>query len=663
MKNDDWRVWNNMETLKSDLAAYLYCQGTNTYSYDYLGVHVTRETDGYRCIFRVWAPNAYNVFVCGDFNGWDDSLPMYKDSDSGIWFAEYFSKTNPEGVRYKYKIVGANGTHLKADPYAFYSETLKNTASRIYDISKFEWHDEQWRESAGRRFCRAEGHFCSSPVNIYEVHLGSWKTRGGKNNVDGDAYLNYREIADELAPYLVDMGYTHVELMPIMEHPFDGSWGYQVCGYYSPTARYGTPSDFAYFVDKMHRGGIGVILDWVPAHFPKDEHGLYEFDGGLLYEYKGKDRMEHKGWGTRCFDVGYPAVQSFLISNALFWMRNYHVDGLRVDAVAAMLYLDFDKDPGEWVPNKYGDNKNLESVAFFQKLNKAVFAEFPYAFMIAEESADWNQITKPVHEGGLGFNFKWNMGWANDVYEYVEVDPFFRKGSHQKLTFPMMYAFTENYILPISHDEVVHGKKSLLDKMYGSYEEKFPAMRAFLAYMMTFPGKKMMFMGTEYAPFREWDYENQLEWFMLDYDNHAKMKQYVKELNLLYKRSPELWEIDDSWQGFEWIEADQAELNVISYRRIDSHGNDLVVVINFSPEKRENYKVKVSKRGIYEEIFNSDNARYGGENVRNGVFKAKNVHFDNEFAAELNITLPSYGALVFKRRHDGVIDGVRIRRK
>jgi 1,4-alpha-glucan branching enzyme len=663
MKNDDWRVWNNMETLKSDLAAYLYCQGTNTYSYDYLGVHVTRETDGYRCIFRVWAPNAYNVFVCGDFNGWDDSLPMYKDSDSGIWFAEYFSKTNPEGVRYKYKIVGANGTHLKADPYAFYSETLKNTASRIYDISKFEWHDEQWRESAGRRFCRAEGHFCSSPVNIYEVHLGSWKTRGGKNNVDGDAYLNYREIADELAPYLVDMGYTHVELMPIMEHPFDGSWGYQVCGYYSPTARYGTPSDFAYFVDKMHRGGIGVILDWVPAHFPKDEHGLYEFDGGLLYEYKGKDRMEHKGWGTRCFDVGYPAVQSFLISNALFWMRNYHVDGLRVDAVAAMLYLDFDKDPGEWVPNKYGDNKNLESVAFFQKLNKAVFAEFPYAFMIAEESADWDQITKPVHEGGLGFNFKWNMGWANDVYEYVEVDPFFRKGSHQKLTFPMMYAFTENYILPISHDEVVHGKKSLLDKMYGSYEEKFPAMRAFLAYMMTFPGKKMMFMGTEYAPFREWDYENQLEWFMLDYDNHAKMKQYVKELNLLYKRSPELWEIDDSWQGFEWIEADQAELNVISYRRIDSHGNDLVVVINFSPEKRENYKVKVSKRGIYEEIFNSDNARYGGENVRNGVFKAKNVHFDNEFAAELNITLPSYGALVFKRRHDGVIDGVRIRRK
>ena len=652
-----------METLKSDLAAYLYCQGTNTYSYDYLGVHVTRETDGYRCIFRVWAPNAYNVFVCGDFNGWDDSLPMYKDSDSGIWFAEYFSKTNPEGVRYKYKIVGANGTHLKADPYAFYSETLKNTASRIYDISRFEWHDEQWCESAGRRFCRAEGHFCSSPVNIYEVHLGSWKTRGGKTNVDGDAYLNYREIADELAPYLVDMGYTHVELMPIMEHPFDGSWGYQVCGYYSPTARYGTPSDFAYFVDKMHRSGIGVILDWVPAHFPKDEHGLYEFDGGLLYEYKGKDRMEHKGWGTRCFDVGYPAVQSFLISNALFWMRNYHVDGLRVDAVAAMLYLDFDKDPGEWVPNKYGDNKNLESVAFFQKLNKAVFAEFPYAFMIAEESADWNQITKPVHEGGLGFNFKWNMGWANDVYEYVEVDPFFRKGSHQKLTFPMMYAFTENYILPISHDEVVHGKKSLLDKMYGSYEEKFPAMRAFLAYMMTFPGKKMMFMGTEYAPFREWDYENQLEWFMLDYDNHAKMKQYVKELNLLYKRSPELWEIDDSWQGFEWIEADQAELNVISYRRIDSHGNDLVVVINFSPEKRENYKVKVSKRGIYEEIFNSDNARYGGENVRNGVFKAKNVHFDNEFAAELNITLPSYGALVFKRRHDGVIDGVRIRRK
>lgn len=663
MKKRRMEEYNLMKTGKSDVAAYLYCQGTNTYSYDYLGVHVSREGDIYKYVFRVWAPNAYNVFVCGDFNGWSDSLPMEKDADSGIWETEIISYECLEGCRYKYKIVGKNGTHMKADPYAFYSETLKNTASVIYDIKKHEWHDEIWRENAEKRFTKNSGRFCSAPVNIYEMHLASWKTRGGRTNVDGDAYLNYREIADELAPYLSDMGYTHVELMPVMEHPFDGSWGYQVCGYYSPTSRYGTPADFVYFVDKLHAHGIGVILDWVPAHFPKDEHGLYEFDGDLLYEYKGKDRMEHKGWGTRCFDVGYPAVQSFLVSNALFWLREYHVDGLRVDAVAAMLYLDFDKDPGEWIPNEYGDNKNLEAIAFFQKLNKAVFAEFPYTFMIAEESADWNKITKPVHEGGLGFNFKWNMGWANDVYEYVQIDPFFRKGSHTKLTFPMMYAFTENYILPVSHDEVVHGKKSLLDKMYGEYDEKFPAMRAFLAYMMTFPGKKMMFMGTEYAPFREWDYENQLEWFMLDYEKHAKMKQYVKELNLLYKRSPELWEIDDSWEGFKWIEANQEELNVISYRRIDTKGNELIVVINFSPEKREEYTVRVPRRGVYEEIFTSDNPRYGGGGVRNGVFKAKNVKIENDFAAELKITLPAYGAVVFKRRPELTIDSNLIRHR
>ena len=646
-----------MENYKNDPATYLFCQGTNTYSYDYLGVHAEEKNGIYKYTFRVWAPNAYSIFLCGDFNNWSDTLPMRKDEDSGIWYAEIVSRIGLTGNKYKYKVIGKNGVHMKADPFAFASETLKNTASIVYDPKVHEWHDEAWRESAGARFTRNPKYYCSSPVNIYEMHLGSWKTRGGKTNKDGDAYLNYREIADELAPYLSDMGYTHVELMPVMEHPFDGSWGYQVGSYYAPTARFGTPADFAYFVDKMHECGIGVILDWVPAHFPKDEHGLYEFDGSLLYEYKGKDKMEHKGWGTRLFDLGYPAVQSFLVSNAMFWLREYHVDGLRVDAVAAMLYLDFDKEPGEWYPNAHGDNKNLEAVAFFRKLNKAVFAEFPHALMIAEESASWDAITKPVHEGGLGFNFKWNMGWANDVYEYVALDPFFRKGSHEKLTFPMMYSLKENYILPVSHDEVVHGKKSLLDKMFGEYEEKFAAMRTFLAYMMTFPGKKMMFMGTEFAPFREWDYENQLEWFMLDYENHAKMKQYVKELNLLYKRSPELWEIDASWDGFKWIEADQADINVISYRRIDSRGNELITVLNFSPTQRNDYTVRVPKRGVYEEIFTSDNPRYGGGNVRNGIIKAKNVRIDDEYGAELKITLPAYGALIFKRRHETTVSG------
>lgn len=639
-----------MNIEKSDLASYLFCQGTNNYAYEYLGVHMSESAGIYTYTFRVWAPKAHRIFVCGDFNAWDESLPMEKDADSGIWTAVLPSRVRLEGNRYKYKIVGNNGTHMKADPFAFSNETLKNTASVIYDIDSFKWHDEKWRETAKDRFRSSDKHFCSSPVNIYEMHLGSWKTRGGKTNVNGDAYLNYREIAEELAPYIKEMGYTHVELMPVMEHPFDGSWGYQVGGYYSPTARYGSPSDFAYFVDKLHEYGIAVILDWVPAHFPKDEHGLYEFDGDLLYEYKGKDRMEHKGWGTRCFDVGYPAVQSFLVSNALFWMRKYHVDGLRCDAVAAMLYLDFDKAPGEWVPNEFGDNKNLEAIAFFQKLNKAIFAEFPYALMVAEESASWNAITKPVHEGGLGFNFKWNMGWANDLFEYVAIDPFFRKGSHEKLTFPMMYAFSENYILSVSHDEVVHGKKSLLDKMYGTNEEKFPMFRAFMGYMMTFPGKKLIFMGTEYAPFREWDYENELEWFMLKYPNHSAIKQYVKELNHLYLSSPELWEIDDSWEGFQWIEADQSELNAISYRRIDMQGNEYIVVINFSPEKRAHYTLRVPEEGSYEEIFTSDAERFGGNGTKNGTLRAKALETEGELRAALDIVLPPYGALVFRKK-------------
>ena len=447
------------------------------------------------------------------------------------------------------------------------------------------------------------------------------------------------------------MGYTHVELLPVMEHPFDGSWGYQICSYYAPTSRFGTPEDFKYFVDTLHASGIGVILDWVPAHFPKDEHGLYEFDGQPLYEYQGRDRMEHEGWGTRCFDVGRNEVQSFLISNALFWLREYHIDGLRMDAVAAMLYLDFDKRPGEWFPNPDGSNQNREAVAFFKKLNGCVEGEFPDALLIAEESSDWEELTKPTHEGGLGFSFKWNMGWANDLFDYVETDPFFRKYKHDRLTFPLMYAFKENYILPVSHDEVVHGKKSLLDKMYGSYEQKFAGFRAFLAYMMTQPGKKLTFMGTEYAPFREWDYANELEWFMLKYEKHRLTQRFTAELNQFYLSRRELWEDDASWSGYRWLSGNEAETNTISYARFDREGNPLIAAVNFSPVQRDGYEIPLTREmpRTYREAFTTDSAFYGGGGIENpGVLTAEPYipQGARDTCYRLRITLPGHSCVI-----------------
>lgn len=637
----------NGEIRSGELAPYFFCQGTNFRSYEWLGCHFEKTDDGFEYTFRVWAPKAEKVFVAGDFNSWDESLPMEKDAESGVWTATLISAKALEGNRYKYKVVSKTRTAMKADPYATYSETLAKTASIIHTV-KAKWSDSKWLSARGKAF---EGkHFYSAPMNIYEMHLGSWKTRDGKSNVDGEHYLNYREIADELVPYALDMGYTHIELMPITEHPFDGSWGYQVGGYYAPTSRFGTPEDFIYFVNKLHKAGIGVILDWVPAHFPKDEHGLFEFDGYPLYEYQGKDRMEHKSWGTRCFDVGRPEVQSFLISNALFWMRNYHIDGLRIDAVASMLYLDYDRAPGEWIPNVDGGNHNYEAMAFFKKLNTAVFAEFPYALMIAEESTAWPMVTKPVSDGGLGFNFKWNMGWANDMFEYVGTDPFFRKYVHNKLTFPLMYAFSENYILPVSHDEVVHGKKSLLDKMFGGYDDKFACMRAFLMYMMTLPGKKLMFMGCEYAPFREWDYENQLEWFMLDYPRHSQMKDYVRSLNHFYLEHSPLWEIDDGWDGFEWIDPDRCEDNTLSYIRKSAGGEELIVLLNFAPCRREGYKLRVKSKGSYVTLVNSDEAKYGGGGSKLGTMKSKAHREGGKWVHEISVDLPSYGALIIKKK-------------
>lgn len=651
---------NKKITQKDSLPIYLFHQGTNFRAYDFLGVHREEDDGKIKYYFRVWAPNAKNVSLCSSFTDWEDGLSMQRVNKEGIWELLIESDKPLEGEFYKYRVVGKNGqAHMKADPYAFESETLKKTASIIPRISEHQWKDSAWLKKRSATVCPKQRgfkpkvtHFYSAPLNIYEMHLGSWRTRDGESTVDGEHYLNYREIADKLAPYMKEMHYTHIELMPVMEHPFDGSWGYQICGYYAPTSRYGTPDDFRYFIEKMHENDIGVILDWVPAHFPKDEHGLYEFDGQPLYEYQGTDRQENRGWGTRCFDVGRPEVQSFLISNALYWLREFHADGLRVDAVASMLYLDYDRNPGEWIPNPDGGNHNLEAIAFFKKLNTEIFSEFPDVLMIAEESTSWPMITKPVDKGGLGFNFKWNMGWANDMYDYIETDPIARKYKHNKLTFPLMYAFSENYILPVSHDEVVHGKKSLVDKCFGSYDEKFACMRTFIMYMMTLPGKKLMFMGTEYAQFREWDFENQLEWFMTEYPRHIEMQRFVAEINKFYLENSELWEIDDSWDGFEWIEADLADLNIIAYRRKNKKGRELITVLNFAPVERESFRLKVPKLGRYEEVLTTDKYEFGGKNVLNsdGMRSHPITDKDGNKLSVIDIHLPALGGVILRKQ-------------
>ena len=651
---------NKKITQKDSLPIYLFHQGTNFRAYDFLGVHREEDDGKIKYYFRVWAPNAKNVSLCSSFTDWEDGLSMQRVNKEGIWELLIESDKPLEGEFYKYRVVGKNGqAHMKADPYAFESETLKKTASIIPHISEHQWKDSAWLKKRSATVCPKQRgfkpkvtHFYSAPLNIYEMHLGSWRTRDGESTVDGEHYLNYREIADKLAPYMKEMHYTHIELMPVMEHPFDGSWGYQICGYYAPTSRYGTPDDFRYFIEKMHENDIGVILDWVPAHFPKDEHGLYEFDGQPLYEYQGTDRQENRGWGTRCFDVGRPEVQSFLISNALYWLREFHADGLRVDAVASMLYLDYDRNPGEWIPNPDGGNHNLEAIAFFKKLNTEIFSEFPDVLMIAEESTSWPMITKPVDKGGLGFNFKWNMGWANDMYDYIETDPIARKYKHNKLTFPLMYAFSENYILPVSHDEVVHGKKSLVDKCFGSYDEKFACMRTFIMYMMTLPGKKLMFMGTEYAQFREWDFENQLEWFMTEYPRHIEMQRFVAEINKFYLENSELWEIDDSWDGFEWIEADLADLNIIAYRRKNKKGRELITVLNFAPVERESFRLKVPKLGRYEEVLTTDKYEFGGKNVLNsdGMRSHPITDKDGNKLSVIDIHLPALGGVILRKQ-------------
>ncbi|MBR6259091.1 MAG: 1,4-alpha-glucan branching protein GlgB, partial [Oscillospiraceae bacterium] len=556
---------------------------------------------------RVWAPNAKSVRLAGDFNFWNtEELFMQKDFH-GVWEIE--SRYAKKGDRYQYYIERPDGSFVyKSDPYAFRFASLPDTAGVVWDIEGFNWTDGSFRENKGRRSV------LESPVNIYEIHPGSWRKKP-----DGSFY-DYEELARELIPYVKKMGYTHIELMPVMEHPFEGSWGYQVTGYFAPTHRYGTPEQFMAFVNACHNSGIGVILDWVPAHFPKDESGLYEFDGTCCYESSDPVMNEHKEWSTRIFDYGRYEVLSFLISSALFWIREYHADGIRVDAVASMLYLDYART--EFKPNRYGGNYNLEAIDFLRKLNRAAFAADPSLLMIAEESTAFPMVTKPGEDGGLGFNFKWNMGWMNDMLGYMSADPLFRKGCHNQLTFSLTYAFSENFILPLSHDEVVHGKRSLLDKMPGEYREKFANLRVFLGFMAAHPGKKLNFMGSEFGQFIEWDYHKELDWFLLDYEAHRQMQTFVKELNNFYLENPAFWDNESGWQGFSWISADDCSNSVVAFRRIAKDGGEIIGIFNFCPVLRRAYRLGLPAPGVYHPVFSSDRKRYGGGSVRLPAVKA-----------------------------------------
>ena len=625
----------------SEFDLHLFNEGTHYRAWEKLGSHRTTVGSVTGIHFAVWAPNAQRVSVIGDFNRWDGRAhPMRKLVPSGIW--EIFIPDLPDGACYKYEVRTPAGHLLdKADPYAQRFEVPPNTASITWSAGQYQWGDDDWMRSRA-----SKNGWHERPMSVYEVHLGSWRRIPEEDN----RYLTYRELADTMVPYVRELGFTHIELMPVMEHPFSGSWGYQVIGFFAPTSRFGTPDDFRYFVDQCHRYGIGVILDWVPGHFPKDRHGLAQFDGTSLYEHADPRKGEHMDWGTLIFNYGRNEVRTFLLSNALFWLEEYHLDGLRVDAVASMLYLDYSRREGEWVPNQYGGRENLEAVSFMQQLNTETHGRAPGTITVAEESTSWPAVSRPIYVGGLGFTYKWNMGWMHDILEYMKEDPVHRRWHHGQITFSMLYAFTENFVLPFSHDEVVHGKRSMLDKMPGDVWQKHATLRALYGYMFGHPGKKLMFMGAEFGQWREWNYDASLDWHLLDDPMHRGLSQWVRDLNHTYQRERSLHEVDFEGSGFSWIDCNDNENSVVSLiRRARDPQDFTVVVANFTPVPRPAYRVGVPEHGWYRELLNSDGEMYGGGNVGNAGGIGSEAVASHGFDQSICLTVPPLGFVLLKR--------------
>jgi 1,4-alpha-glucan branching enzyme len=625
----------------TDFDLFLYGKGTHYRTYEKFGAHLLEEDGKKGVYFAVWAPNAQHVSVIGSFNNWEAWIhPMKLIGNSGVW--ELFVPGVKEGDQYKFEIKGQQGFWAqKADPYAFAAEVRPRTASVVFDLGRYQWNDAAWIDQ------RTQTKWHEKPVSVYEVHLGSWK----RNVEQGNRWLTYRELAEQLIPYVKEMGYTHIELMPIAEHPFDGSWGYQTGGYFAPTSRFGSPDDFRFFVDRCHQAGLGVILDWVPAHFPKDAHGLGYFDGTHLYEHADPRKGEHMDWGTLIFNYGRNEVSGFLLSNAIFWAHEYHIDGLRVDAVASMLYLDYSREAGQWVPNCYGGRENLEAIEFLKHFNSMVHAECPGFLTFAEESTAFPQVSHPVDLGGLGFDFKWNMGWMNDTLKYFSKDPVHRKYHQGDLTFSMIYAFTENFILPFSHDEVVHGKASLLDKMPGDFWQKFANQRLLFAYMFAHPGKKLLFMGCEIGQWREWDATTSLDWNLLAYDPHRKLKALVAKLNGLYTGEAALYDIESSWEGFDWIDFHDAQSSVVSFLRKGRDPQEIIVcILNLTPTPRPGYRIGLPEAGDWKVILNTDASVYGGSNAgpkEADVYDAHHLPWHGK-GFSIQLDLPPLGALMLK---------------
>lgn len=616
-------------------ALEVFHTGDSVRAYDFLGAHLVNRNDKNGVVFRVWAPTARSVSVAGDFNNWNNEANYMYNIGYGVW--EVFVEGVKEFCTYKYCIESEYGDRLmKADPYAFHAQTRPGQASVVYDIESYSWNDSEWFNK------RKENNISSSPMNIYEIHAGSWR-----KYPDGN-FFNYQKLADELIPYLKEMHYTHVQLMPIMEYPYDGSWGFQTTGYYAPTSRYGTPSDFMAFVDKLHGEGIGVILDWVPSNFPTDDFGLARFDGSPLYESNDPKTSKRDSWGTCLFNYARFEVTSFLVSCAMFWLDKYHIDGLRIGALSSMLYLDYGKTEGEWEPNKFGGKENLDAVDFVKRLNTAVHMYHPDVMMFAEENTSWPKLTHKIEDGGLGFDFKWNMGWMNDMLHYMSLNSMWRPFNHDSLTFSFYYAFSEKFLLPISHDEVSHGKGSLIKQMPGKYDEQFAGVRAFITYMYAHPGKKLVFMGTEIGQFDEWNHQEAIQWDLLEFEKHKKLRTFFKELNKFYLDCKPLYELDTVWKGFDWIHHDDYTNSVIAFKRTDKNGDEIVSVCNFQPIRRDEYCIGVPKYGLYDEVFNSDEERFGGSGVVNGNNIKTEVMKIHGFDQGLSLTLPPLSVIYLR---------------